>query len=87
MDFLEVNEKLNSLQHGFRKGRSCLSELLAHYEEIMENANDGKGTDTIYLDFAKAFDKVDHSILMKKLKNVGIGGNLLRWIKAFLSNR
>ena len=87
VDFLEKNNKINPLQHGFRKGHSCLSELLAHYEEIMKNANDGKGTDTVYLDFAKAFDKVDHSILIKKLQNIGIGGNLLRWIKAFLSNR
>ena len=85
--FLEDNNKLSSLQHGFRKGRSCLSELLAHYEEIMTNANQGKGTDTVYLDFAKAFDKVDHNILLKKLENIGIGGTLLRWIKAFLSNR
>ena len=87
VNFLEENCILNQNQHGFRKGRSCLSELLAHYEEIMRNANTGEGTDTIYLDFAKAFDKVDHKLLLKKLTSVGIKGKLLNWLKAFLSNR
>ena len=85
--FLEENDILSCDQHGFRKGRSCLSELLAHYDEIVENANDGKGTDTVYLDFAKAFDKVDHQLLLKKLEAIGIKGKLSNWIKAFLSNR
>ena len=87
VNFLEENNILNSNQHGFRKGRSCLTELLAHYDEILENANNGNGTDTVYLDFAKAFDKVDHNLLLKKLKAVGIKGKLLNWLKAFLSHR
>ena len=53
----------------------------------MLNSNSGKGTDTVYLDFAKAFDKVDHKLLLEKLKRVGIKGKLLNWFKAFLSNR
>ena len=85
--FLEENCILSDNQHGFRKGRSCLSELLAHYEEILTNANNGEGTDTVYLDFAKAFDKVDHQLLLKKLQSIGIKGKLLNWLKAFLSNR
>ena len=87
VNFLEENNILSSNQHGFRKGRSCLSELLAHYDEILENANNGNGTDTVYLDFSKAFDKVDHHLLLKKLEAIGIKGKLLNWIKAFLSNR
>ena len=43
--------------------------------------------DVIYLDFAKAFDKVSHKILLKKLENLGIGGKILTWLKSFLSNR
>ena len=85
--YLEENHIISPNQHGFRKGRSCLYELLAHFEDIMLNANRGEGTDTVYLDFAKAFDKVDHNILLKKLERVGIRGNLLNWFKAFLSNR
>ena len=41
----------------------------------------------IYLDFAKAFDKVDHSVLLAKLERYGIGGNAFRWIKEFLLQR
>ena len=43
--------------------------------------------DVIYLDFAKAFDKVDHNILLKKLKSMGIEGKTLKWIQAFLTDR
>ena len=50
---------------------------------LMEGAN----ADVIYLDFAKAFDKVSHKILLKKLENLGIGGKILTWLKSFLSNR
>ena len=49
--------------------------------------NSGLATDVIYLDFAKAFDKVDHKLLLKKVRFYGIGGKLYDWIKEFLSNR
>ena len=48
---------------------------------------DGGAVDVAYLDFAKAFDKVDHGILIRKLTNLGIGGSVLRWIHEFLTNR
>ena len=41
----------------------------------------------MYLDFSKAFDKVDHEILMKKVESLGINGKILQWIKSFLTNR
>ena len=47
----------------------------------------GKNVDVIYLDFAKAFDKVDFKILLKKLTNLGVNGNVYKWIKSFLSDR
>ena len=87
VDFLESNKLLSLTQHGFRKGRSCLTQLLQHYDSILRNLNEGFETDVIYLDFAKAFDKVEHNILLQKLHNYGIRGNLYEWIKAFLSNR
>ena len=58
--FIEENDKFNVSQHGFRGGRSCLSQLLSHYDRILEILASGSNVDTIYLDFAKAFDKVDH---------------------------
>ena len=85
--FMDDNNKFNDNQHGFRSGRSCLSELLAHYEEILEMLESGIPVDTIYLDFSKAFDKVDHQCLLQKLSATGIGGKLGRWIQSFLTER
>ena len=87
VNFLETNNLLNCKQHGFRKGKSCLSQLLKQYDDILKNMKSNMETDVIYLDFAKAFDKVDHVILLQKLKNIGIEGELLKWISDFLSNR
>ena len=85
--YLESNALLSGNQHGFRKGRSCLIQLLQHYDEILLNMNAGYETDVIYLDYAKAYDKVDHKLLLQKLKAYGITGRLYQWIKSFLSNR
>ena len=65
--YLEENNLLNLNQHGFRRGFSCLSELLAHFNDVIGNMSNGWRTDTIYryLNFSKAFDKVDHNLLVK----------------------
>ena len=86
-EFLDENDLHNAGQHGFRSKRSCLSQLLEHQLDILEALGDGLDVDVIYLDFAKAFDKVDHGILLHKLKSRGIKGILLRWIEAFLTGR
>ena len=86
---LELNTLLNTTQHGFTKGRSTISQLLTYYDSILtmlEEKGDTK-VDVIYLDFAKAFDKVDHTILLAKLTKLGIRGKLLNWLKLFLTNR
>ena len=67
---------LNSTQHVFRSGRSCLSALLSVFDDIMHMLEDGGSADMVYLDFSKAFDKVDHSILLHKLIALGITGHL-----------
>ena len=85
--YLEVNNIISPMQHGFRKGRSCLTQLLAHYDDLLSNALDGKETDVIYLDFVKAFDKIDHKLLLKKLSLYGIKGKLYSWLKDFLVER
>ena len=86
--YLETNNKMNEGQHGFRSGRSCLSQLLAHHEMIV-SALEGKSEnlDVIYLDFAKAFDKVDHGILLHKARQLGVSGRIGVWLHNFLSNR
>ena len=87
MDYLQVNHLLPENQHGFISGRSTLSQLLNHIEEAIRAYEEGKATDTVYLDFAKAFDKVDHDILCHKLKKLGITGKVGIWIKDFLTGR
>ena len=81
------NNLINENQHGFVRGRSTQSQLLSHYQDIYEALEEGLQTDTIFLDFAKAFDKVDHEILLKKIDKHGIKGKIGNWIKEFLSNR
>ena len=84
---LEVTLALNDQQHGFRSKRSCLSQLLQHYNEIIKGMEEGGNVDTVYLDFSKAFDKVDIGLLCHKMKNLGIHGNLAIWIYNFLTSR
>ena len=83
---IEENNLLSNNQHAFRAGRSCLTQLLEHMEHILKSL-EHVNIDVVYLDFAKAFDKVDHKILMKKVKQFGITGKLYLWIESFLSNR
>ena len=63
---LEENDVMNSTQHGFRTGRSTISQLLYYYNGILELLESGSYVDAVYINFAKAFDKVDHYILLKK---------------------
>ena len=78
---------LNNTQHGFRSGRSCLSALLDVFDDLMHMLSSDTTVDMIYLDFSKAFDKVDHGVLLHKLKDLGITGKLGIWIFQFLTNR
>ena len=87
VNYLEENLLLSNEQHGFRKGKSCLTQLLDYVNKIYDSLNSGHEFDVVYLDFAKAFDKVDHTILLAKLKKYGVTGKLLQWITAFLHDR
>ena len=85
--FIDKKCFLNSTQHGFRSGRSCLSALLNVFDDIMHMLDGGGSVDMVYLDFSKAFDKVDHGILLHKLKALGITWNLGMWFYNFLTNQ
>ena len=87
VNFLETNRALNNGQHGLRHGRSCLSQLLLHYDTILGYIQDGRNTDIICLKFVKAFNKVDHGILLPKLRVLGIEGPLVKWIHNLLMGR
>ena len=84
---LVKNNLLCKHQHGFRKGHSCLTQLLNHINQVIINFINNSDTDCIYLDYAKAFDRVDHDLLLHKLHCYGIRGPLLKWIKSFLTER
>ena len=86
-EFLESEDLLDDEQHGFRRGRSCVSQLLQHYHKGLRSMEMKQDVDVIYLDFQKAFDKVDHGILLCKLKSLGITGKVAKWIEAFLEDR
>ena len=87
VEYLDRNNLICGDQHGFRAGKSCLTQLLIHVDDILENALQGLETDVTYLNFAKAFDKVDHDILVRKLTFFGINGLALAWLSDFLSAR
>ena len=74
-------------QHGFRSGRSCLSNLLDSMYPANGMIDEDGEVDLIYLDFMKAFDSVPHKRLLLKLASYGIKGKNLDIIDAFLCNR
>jgi hypothetical protein len=84
MKHLDPNNILYDLQHGFRKARSCESQLLPFIQELNDSNNKNIQTDLSIMDFAKAFDKVSHRRLLYKLEYYGIQTHTLNWIQAFL---
>ena len=84
---LEDKDILTNAQHGFRKRRSCETQLITVIQDLASNIDKGTQTDVILLDFSKAFDKVPHARLLHKLEYYGIKGNIHSWIRSFLSDR
>ncbi len=78
---------ISAAQHGFLRGKSCTSQFLSVLQRISQNLDLGKQTDILYFDIAKAFDTVDHKLLLNKLSRFGITGNVLNWFKSYLSGR
>lgn len=82
-----VYQHISIAQHGFYRGRSVDSNLLSFTDFVLNKMCDGWQVDAVYTDFSKCFDKINHSMLIIKLEGLGIHGDLLRWIKSYLSNR
>lgn len=87
IEHLKKNNLIHSSQHGFRNGRSCLTNLLEVLEDWTKIIDEGSCIDILYLDLKKAFDTVPHQRLLLKLKAYGIDGKLHGWIKSFLVGR
>ena len=86
-EHLEQYNVLTDFQHGFRKRRSCETQLIVTLHDLVTAVNEGRQVDAFILDFSKAFDRVPHERLLYKLNHYGIQGNLLAWIKNFLTQR
>ncbi|KAL8614243.1 hypothetical protein ACOMHN_026460 [Nucella lapillus] len=87
MGYLDSRRILTDRQHGFRKGRSCETQLLEFVDEIVGHMEGGGQVDILIMDLTKAFDKVNHSLLLHKLHRYGVQGHTNRWIASFLQNR
>ena len=85
--FLEDKNYFTDKQNGFRKGKSTSGALTNFLDDIITNMNDSKMCVVAYLDFQKAFDTINHNILLNKLKLAGMGDKLLGLLGNYLSNR
>lgn len=87
LSHLEKYNILSDEQHGFRKKRSCETQLVLTINDLAKALDAGEQIDSILLDFSKAFDKVPHKRLLMKLDHYGVRNNILSWIQDFLSDR
>src|SRR6218665_302265 len=87
VEHLEDNKLIKISQHGFMKGRSCLTNLLDFFEEVYDELDTNNQVDLVCLDFAKAFDEVHHKRLIRKMQACGVQGSILQWITKWLTNR
>ena len=86
-EFLENHQLLSKKQFGFRRGHSAEDQLLLTYGDIIGKMDKGRVVEVIYLDFAKAFDVVNFSVMFSKLRSIGLCGKVLSWIEGFLLGR
>jgi hypothetical protein len=87
MQHLIGNNLIKDTQHGFMPGKSCATNLTFFMDKVTRAVDEGKAVDIIYLDFAKAFDKVPRQRLLNKLRAKGVDVNIVNWIENWLSNR
>ena len=85
--YLEDSGILSNQQHGFRRNRSCVTNLLEYLDKVTKIIDSGEPVDIVFVDYKKAFDKVDHKSLIAKAKKIGIDGLLLNWIESWLTGR
>ncbi|KAK4831728.1 hypothetical protein QYF61_018858 [Mycteria americana] len=77
---LRDNTVIGQSQHGFMRGKSCLTNLISFYDKVTHLVDQGKTVDVVVLDFSKAFDTVSHSVLLDKLSSTPLDETIIRWV-------
>ena len=84
VNHLEALDLLPDNQHGFRQLRSTLTQLLTHWDSVLDSLEHGESVDVIYTDFSKAFDKCETNVLLHTVRDCRVMGRVGVWISAFL---
>ncbi|GAB0207369.1 mitochondrial enolase superfamily member 1 [Grus japonensis] len=84
---VEEKKVIGSGQHGFTKGKSCLTNVIAFYDGMTSWVDEGRAVDVVYLDVSKAFDTISHNILVSKLRKCGSDEWTVRWVENWLNDR
>ena len=85
--FLETSNQIYKSQYGFRTAHSCENAICKLVSEIIKGKQDGMYTLAVFLDLSKAFDSLEHDVLLKKLYKYGIRGVAYNWFESYLNNR
>ena len=87
ISYLDNSDYLSAYQHGFRKGKSTSTAIMELTRILTENYNRGLHTSCVFVDYKKAFETLDHKILIRKLVNYKFGKSAINWLKSYLGNR
>ena len=87
MNYLEANGILSNTQHAYRRNHSTITCLADLVDEIRSRRDRKETVGLIGMDLSKAFDSINHNILLQKMKEIGVGPNLMTWMKSYLNNR
>ena len=87
VQYIKTNGIIINQQYGFLDKRGCVLQLLTVLDKLVTSLENRNPVDMIYLEIQKAFDSLPHKRLIKKIKCLGIGGNIRKWAKYILTNR
>lgn len=85
--YLEENQVLDDIQHGFRKNKSTITAAVTFIESIINSIDKNEVVVGIFMDLSKAFDSVKHETLISVLHGIGVKNNALKWFKSYLEDR